>query len=86
LPEPTRKRCRHVVTESGRTLAVAEALRSGRPEECGRMMMLSHAKLWSPDSPHLYDLKFRLFQDDELLDEVASYTRMRDVELLDRKV
>ncbi len=45
LPEPVRKRCRHVVTENGRTLAAAEALRCGRPEECGRLMMLSHASL-----------------------------------------
>ena len=43
-------------------------------------------KLWSPDSPNLYDLKFRLFQEDDLLDEVSSYTGMRDIELLGGKV
>jgi galactokinase len=45
LPEPIRKRCRHVITENGRTLTAAEALRCGRPEKCGRLMMLSHASL-----------------------------------------
>ncbi len=45
LPEPIRKRCRHVVTENSRTLKAAEALRSGQPEECGRMMTLSHVSL-----------------------------------------
>ncbi len=49
-------------------------------------LAIPEAKLWSPESPHLYDLKFRLFQDDELLDEVASYTGMRDVELLGGRV
>ncbi len=36
------------------------------------------AKLWSPDSPTLYDLKVRLIGDDgETLDEVASYAGIR---------
>lgn len=39
------------------------------------------AKLWSPASPHLYDLRIRLFEGDVLLDEVSSYTGLRDVEL-----
>ena len=45
LPEPIRRRCRHVVTENARTLAAARALRAGEMEEVGRLMFLSHASL-----------------------------------------
>jgi galactokinase len=45
LPEPVRRRCRHVVTEDARTLLAAEALRAGRMEEMGRLMYLSHESL-----------------------------------------
>lgn len=44
------------------------------------------AKAWAPDSPHLYNLKLRLFQDHELLDEVNSYAGLRDIKLIDGKV
>jgi beta-galactosidase/beta-glucuronidase len=44
------------------------------------------AKLWSPASPHLYDLRVRLFEGEQLLDEVSSYTGLRDVELREGKV
>ena len=43
------------------------------------------AKLWSPKSPHLYDLKVRLYKQDELLDEVLSYVGLRKIELKDGK-
>ncbi|HEX8652436.1 MAG TPA: galactokinase [Pyrinomonadaceae bacterium] len=45
LPEPIRRRCRHVITENARTLAFADALRSGGLEEMGRLMALSHRSL-----------------------------------------
>jgi hypothetical protein len=39
------------------------------------------AKLWSPQSPHLYDLRVRMYEGDQLLDEVASYAGLRSVKL-----
>jgi galactokinase len=45
LPEPIRRRCRHVVTENERTLQAAEALRKNDLIEFGRLMWLSHASL-----------------------------------------
>jgi galactokinase len=45
LPEPVRRRCRHIVTENERTLSAAEALRDGEMEEMGRLMYLSHESL-----------------------------------------
>lgn len=45
LPEPLRRRCRHVVTENERTLLAADALRRADMEEMGRLMKLSHNSL-----------------------------------------
>ena len=44
------------------------------------------AKLWSPAAPHLYDLRVRLFEGDQLLDEVRSYAGIREVELRDGRI
>ena len=45
LPEPIRRRCRHVVTENERTLLAAEAFAEGNIRELGRLMKLSHESL-----------------------------------------
>jgi galactokinase len=45
LPELTRKRARHVITEDVRTLAAAKAMRANDPETLGRLMVESHASL-----------------------------------------
>lgn len=45
LPEPIRRRCRHVVTENERTLRAAECLRNGDLAEFGRLMWKSHESL-----------------------------------------
>jgi len=39
------------------------------------------AKLWSPDSPHLYDLRVTLLRDGKEIDRVDSYFGMRKIEL-----
>ena len=44
------------------------------------------AKFWSPESPNLYDLRIRLFAGEHLLDEVTSYTGLRDVELREGRI
>jgi beta-galactosidase/beta-glucuronidase len=52
----------------------------------GRLFLrIPELKTWSPDSPHLYDVKLRLLQKGEVLDEVTSYLGMRSVELQDGK-
>ncbi|GAC1446337.1 MAG: galactokinase [Pyrinomonadaceae bacterium] len=45
LPEPVRRRCRHVIGEDARTLAATHALSEKRLEEFGRLMYVSHASL-----------------------------------------
>ncbi|MGA9996425.1 MAG: glycoside hydrolase family 2 TIM barrel-domain containing protein, partial [Pyrinomonadaceae bacterium] len=44
-------------------------------------LTIPYAKLWSPTSPHLYDLRLRLFEGEKLLDEISSYAGIRDLEL-----
>ncbi|MBR6389099.1 MAG: hypothetical protein IKS15_03165 [Opitutales bacterium] len=40
---------------------------------------IPNAKLWSPDSPFLYDLKITMFKDGKAIDEVSSYFGMREL-------
>jgi len=44
-------------------------------------LKIADAKLWSPDSPFLYDLKVVLLHDGKVVDEVASYFGMRKIAL-----
>lgn len=41
------------------------------------IQMPENAKLWSPDSPFLYDLSIRLIRNGKVVDEVESYAAMR---------
>ncbi len=45
LPEPVRRRCRHIITENDRTLAAAAALQAGNLTEMGHLMAASHRSL-----------------------------------------
>jgi galactokinase len=45
LPQPIRRRCRHVVTENDRTLRAAAALERGDREQLGELMRASHESL-----------------------------------------
>lgn len=44
-------------------------------------MDLPDPKLWSPDSPFLYDLDIRIIDDTEVIDEVQSYVGMRKISM-----
>jgi galactokinase len=45
LPEVIRRRCRHVITENGRTLSAVEAMGANNAEGLGRLMESSHLSL-----------------------------------------
>ncbi len=45
LPEPVRSRAKHVITENQRTLDMAEALKLGDMQRCGKLMNESHQSL-----------------------------------------
>ena len=75
---------------------VAEALDGGRvvarAEERTAVatgwlaLPIPYAKLWSPESPYLYELKISLFDGEKLLDEVWSYAGLRSIEMRDGRV
>ena len=44
---------------------------------------IANARAWSPDSPHLYKLRLRLFHDRQLYDSVESYVGLRSFESKD---
>lgn len=44
-------------------------------------MKIESPRHWSPDDPHLYDLRLRLYDGDGLVDDVQSYFGMRSVEI-----
>lgn len=64
------------VLDGGKVVAKASA-KSGREA----VAYIKNPKLWSPDSPFLYDLKIKLENGGEVLDEVSSYAGMRKISL-----
>lgn len=69
------------VLEQGKRVAFVEDLTA---VATGRLFVtIPYAKLWSPESPHLYDLKIRLYEGHTLLDEVRSYAGLRGLRLRD---
>lgn len=44
-------------------------------------LCLPEPRLWSPDTPYLYDIRVRLYDGAELLDEVSSYCGLRSIRL-----
>lgn len=42
---------------------------------------ITEPKLWTPDSPHLYDLIVELVEDGEVIDRVESYFALRSIQL-----
>jgi hypothetical protein len=64
------------VTEDGRPVARADG---GWDAQVA--VHIPNVKLWSPDSPHLYDLSVTLMDGNEAIDEIKSYFGMRKVSL-----
>lgn len=62
--------------DDGRKCATATG-----PTQEPLVMTLDHPKLWSPDSPHLYDLDIALIEGHQVLDSVSSYFGMRKIEV-----
>ena len=44
-------------------------------------LAIPNAKLWSPDSPHLYDLQIELLDGDKVVDKVMGYFGMAQIEV-----
>jgi hypothetical protein len=72
------------VADNGTLRVEAEAISNGEkvssgsgPVQSPLSLSIPNPKLWSPEDPHLYDLKVRLVREGQVLDEVGSYFAMR---------
>lgn len=75
LAEPSPEDVVEVIAYDG-ALSVASAKTSAKfPVE----LTIPDAKLWSPDSPFLYDLEVNLYQNGKKVDAVKSYAAMRKI-------
>lgn len=66
-----------VVLKDGATVVSTTKEPAGKAIE----IPIANAKLWSPDSPFLYDLEVSLIQNDKAADIVKSYAAMRKVSI-----
>lgn len=65
--------CQVVVSYQGQPVAIGKAL-GGQPVE---VTMPQGFLTWTPDHPHLYDLKVTVLRNGKLVDQVGSYFAMR---------
>ncbi len=65
---------------------VAQATRANAGAAPRLLLRVPNPKRWSPDSPHLYDVRVRLKSQGQVLDEVMSYAGLREVQLRDGKL
>jgi beta-galactosidase/beta-glucuronidase len=72
------------VRDEGQVVAAVDTVTA--QATCGLHLNIPGAKLWSPASPHLYDLRVRLFDGEVLLDEIESYAGMRSIRLGDGRI
>jgi len=65
-----------VALDSGKEVARAQG-KPGQPLD----LAIAQPKLWSPETPFLYDLRVRLVRASEKVDEVSSYFGMRKISI-----
>jgi hypothetical protein len=64
------------VTDAGTAVTSASG-----PAASDLTIPISNPKLWTPDSPHLYDLSVGLYRGDTLVDQIGSYFGMRKISI-----
>jgi len=69
---------RVVARDDGKVIGSVEGKADGDLE-----IPIPNAKLWSPESPHLYDLEVQLLKDGKIVDSVTSYFGMRKIQIAD---
>lgn len=70
------KAVRATVMDAGTVVSSVDGI-AGEPI----VLPVAHPKLWTPDQPHLYDLRIELLGDGKVLDRVDSYFGMRKTEV-----
>jgi beta-galactosidase/beta-glucuronidase len=71
------------VTDQGQVVTRGEARTA---VATGHLILsIPYAKLWSPESPHLYDVTVRLYDGEDVRDQIQSYFGLRGIELREAK-
>jgi len=73
-----------LVSRRGQTLAGGMSLAEG--PRASVAVQIADPKLWSPDSPNLYDVRFELRRDSDAVDTVESYFGFRSIATQDGKI
>lgn len=63
-----------IVRDQGRTVTSAKAAATVPAE-----LFINDSKLWTPDTPHLYDMEVSLLRNGKVIDNVSSYFAMRKI-------
>lgn len=53
---------------------------------CIEIQMPEDLKLWSPESPHLYDMNIKVFKNHLMIDEIDSYFGMRKISIHNNQI
>lgn len=61
---------------------VAETAIEAHGAVAGATIAIPNAKYWSPESPHLYDVRVALCKNDNELDGITTYVGLRSVEII----
>jgi beta-galactosidase/beta-glucuronidase len=62
------------ILENGKVIAQSKGIAG-----CEVLLSIPDAKLWSPESPFLYDMEVALLRNGKLIDQVKSYVGMRKI-------
>ncbi len=68
------------------TVAGAEPIETPAADGVPVALPLADVRPWSPDDPHLYDVKLELLDGQQVLDEVSSYAGLRKVHIEGNRV
>jgi len=68
--------------DQGKEIASGTSTTTGIPVT----LKIKRPKLWGPDNPFLYDLKYQLLDNGTVIDEVTSYAGLRKTHLADGKI
>lgn len=66
-----------VIIKDGKNIVSQTKLSIGQNSQ----IKIKNAKLWSPESPFLYDMEVTLYSNSKVLDKIKSYTAMRKVSI-----
>ncbi len=72
-----RRNARRIVSSTASAASVNARVKAGEP----LVLNIPNPQLWTPDTPHLYDLEVSIIRDGKVVDSIDSYFGMREISL-----